>query len=73
MLKEKSCGAIVYARNALAHGDKRQSDENFRINDDVLTDTILLRAIIYFMIFKSVGMKPVNIMKCIRKFTRFHF
>lgn len=64
---------IVYARNMLAHGDKKTDNKNFQINDDVLTDTILLRAIIYFMIFKSIDMNPTNIMKCIRKFTRFHF
>ncbi len=64
---------IVYARNMLAHGDKKTDNKNFQINDDVLTDTILLRAIIYFMIFKSIDMNQTNIMKCIRKFTRFHF
>ena len=59
-------------RNALAHGDKKNSDKNFQINDDVLTDTILLRAITYFMFFKSINMNSDNILKCIRKFTRFH-
>lgn len=57
---------IKNARNQLDHGNT-----NVKINYDVLTDTILLRAITYFMIFKSAGMNKTNTMKCIRKFTRF--
>lgn len=57
---------IKTARNQLDHGNT-----NVKINYDVLTDTILLRAITYFMIFKSAGMNKTNIMKCIKKFTRF--
>ena len=57
---------IKNARNKLDHGNTK-----VKINYDVLTDTILLRAITYFMILKTAGVSRKNIMKCIRKFTRF--
>lgn len=57
---------IKNARNKLDHGNTK-----VEINYDVLTDTILLRAVTYFMILKKAGIKRADIMKCIRIFTRF--
>ena len=57
---------IKNARNSLDHGNNKHI-----ITYKELTDTILLRAITYSMILKVAGVKESNIMKCIRKFTRF--
>ena len=57
---------IKNARNKLDHGNTK-----VKISYDVLTDTILLRAVTYFMILKKAGLKRANIMKCIRKFTKY--
>ena len=57
---------IKNARNKLDHGNTK-----VKISYDVLNDTILLRAITYFMILKKAGLKRINIMKCIRKFTKY--
>lgn len=57
---------IKNARNSLDHGNTK-----YIIIYKELTDTILLRAITYSMILKVAGVKKANIMKCIRKFTRF--
>lgn len=57
---------IKDARNALDHGNNK-----YKITYKELTDTILLRAITYSMILKVAKVRKFNIMKCIRKFTRF--
>ena len=57
---------IKNARNSLDHGNNKT-----KITYKELTDTILLRAIVYFMILKSAGIDNYNIMNFMRKFTKF--